>query len=57
MSHEERLQILKMVQEGKVTAEEGARLLEAVEAPDTGVETSGQPARWLRIRVTDTKGR
>ncbi|MDF2627759.1 MAG: hypothetical protein K0R39_1590 [Symbiobacteriaceae bacterium] len=30
----ERLQILKMVQEGKVSPEEAAKLLEAVEQPD-----------------------
>lgn len=54
MSQQERLQILKMVQDGKVTAEEGARLLEAVELPDARTETAGQSARWLRVRVTDT---
>lgn len=31
---DERLQILKMVQEGKVSPEEAAKLLEAVEQPD-----------------------
>ena len=29
-STEERLQILKMIEEGKITAEEGARLLSAL---------------------------
>ncbi|MEW6522436.1 MAG: hypothetical protein AB1445_02505 [Bacillota bacterium] len=56
MSHEERLQILRMVQEGKITAEEGVRLLQAVEHPAKGETTSGKgQARWLRIRVTDTR--
>lgn len=32
--NDERLQILKMVQEGKVSPEEAAKLLEAVEQPD-----------------------
>jgi hypothetical protein len=57
---EERLQILKMVEAGQISAEEAAKLLAAMEA---GAEKeqdrdplpgfTGQPARWLRIRVTD----
>jgi len=65
---EERLKVLKMVQEGKITVEQATSLLEALEempaaagkvgaapaiagAPAAG---TGQPARWLRVRVTDT---
>jgi len=56
---EERMQILTMLEEGKITAEEAAQLLSAME---DGVKTqkvalspgsTGQKARWLRIRVTD----
>jgi len=57
---EERLQILKMVEAGQLTAEEAAKLLAAMEAgaekeQDSGPQpgAAGQPARWLRIRVTD----
>ena len=54
-TQEERLMILGMVEDGKISAEEGARLLQAlgVEA-DTQVQsaTTGA-ARYLRIRVTD----
>lgn len=58
---EERLRILKMVQEGKLTPEQAAQLLEALEAPTrearpagaTGKE--GEP-RWLRIRVLSSDG-
>lgn len=57
---EERLQILKMVEAGQLTAEEAAKLLAAMEAgaekeQDRGPRPSppGQPARWLRVRVTD----
>ena len=57
---EERLRILKMISERQITAEEGARLLEALRAagPDaTGRHAAGR-ARWLRVRVTDrTSGR
>jgi hypothetical protein len=55
---EERLKILKMIQEGKITAEEGAKLLKALTSssqkprrPQTPRQTGG--ARWLRVRVTD----
>jgi hypothetical protein len=67
VSAEERLLILKMVQEKKITAEEGAQLLDALEdrrspqaaspAPETARE-SGKGPRWVRVRVTDvTSGR
>jgi hypothetical protein len=49
---EERLQILKMIEGGQVTAEEGAKLLEAVEEPSQS-ERAGGSARWFRVRVTD----
>ena len=54
---EERMQILKMVSEKKITAEEGAKLLTALE-PEKKVGTAvvvGGPSspRWFRVRVTD----
>jgi polyhydroxyalkanoate synthesis regulator phasin len=55
---EERLKILKMIQEGKITAEEGAKLLKALSASSQkpkrqpSARTTGA-ARWLRVRVTD----
>jgi hypothetical protein len=56
---EERMKILQMIQEGKITAEEGAKLLSALtsSAKDKGIvrRTGGRTggARWLRVRVTD----
>lgn len=61
---EERMQILKMVEEGKVSAEDGAKLLAALSSANGGsggAQTSaayanirsGSGAKWLRIRVTD----
>jgi len=56
---EERLQILKMLEERDITAAEAATLLSAL---DVGAEKEketvmtpgpGQKARWLRVRVTD----
>jgi hypothetical protein len=51
---EERMKILKMIEEGKVNAEEGAKLLAALASanrPLGGVSASG--AKWLRVRVTE----
>ena len=49
------MKILDMVREGKVSAEEGARLLQALQ---TGAKKGGpsmRDPRWLRVRVTDLK--
>jgi hypothetical protein len=59
---EEKLMILKMLQEGKISADEAANLLDAL---DSGKETkktankqeeksSGKPGRWFRVVVTDS---
>lgn len=59
---EERLRVLQLIQDGKLSAEEGIRLLESL---DTAAQTAaGTPAgtpvastrgaRWFRVRVTDT---
>jgi SHOCT-like domain len=54
---EERMQILKMVSEKKITAEEGAKLLSALESDKkaaTAVVVGGPSSpRWFRVRVTD----
>jgi hypothetical protein len=60
---EERLRILRMIQEGKISAAEGLKLLEALGQaspvpPPQPVESSpaasSKGARWFRVRVTDT---
>ena len=56
---EERMKILKMIEEGKISAEEGAKLLSALtesrkSASGAQSGTGTGDARWLRIRVTDT---
>lgn len=52
---EERLQILTMVQNGTITAAEGAKLLGALEEAPVHEANSDDkaPARWFRVRVTD----
>lgn len=62
-STEERMQILKMIEEGTISAKEGAELLRALDkgkprsqAPEP-LKGSSNP-RWFRVRVTDmTNGR
>lgn len=53
---EERMQILKMIAEGKISAEEGAKLLAALNTGQRrdgeGAARGGEP-RWFRVRVTD----
>ena len=51
--NEERLQILKMLEEGKVNAADAAKLLEAVDATEASLPV--QVARFLRVRVYDEK--
>lgn len=67
---EERMKILTMVQEGKITPEDAAQLLEVINAgsaaaaprrpasplepPEPFTAGLGRKPRWLRVRVTDT---
>jgi hypothetical protein len=54
-SKEERAQILQMVSEGKISAEEGARLLKVIASHDRPARTarSSEALRghWLRVQV------
>jgi hypothetical protein len=61
---QERLQILRMIEEGKITPDEGAKLLEAIRgasraAPQAiraeAMPSMGGQGKWLRIRVTDMR--
>ncbi len=69
VASDERLKVLTMVQEGKITAEEAVQLLEALEESSaeaqkkqTRVQATatvtaadyGKYGRWLQMRVTDT---
>jgi hypothetical protein len=57
---EERLQILKMIEEGKISATEGAELLRALDTksdrpnPPEPMKGASTP-RWFRVRVTDVQ--
>lgn len=54
---EERMQILRMIEQGTITATEGAELLRALEKKDGGPDVEplrgASQARWFRVRITD----
>ncbi|HNB53965.1 MAG TPA: hypothetical protein PK530_18605 [Anaerolineales bacterium] len=61
---EERMKILQMIQEGKISAEDGAKLLSALtnsaarnkpRRPGTNLTPRRGAAKWLRVRVTDMR--
>lgn len=56
-SSEERLKILQMIQDGKITADDGAKLLAALsKGGKRNLRTTSRTgdARYMRVRVTDT---
>ena len=55
----EKMRILEMIQEGKITAEEGMDLLNALSEPteDTARMEETRPGRFLRIRVDGDKAK
>ena len=61
ITEEERLKILKMIQEGKISAEEGIKLLHAMDTPVPPTRkpapqvVPGQEPKFLRIHITDTR--
>jgi len=61
---EERMKILNMIAEGKITAEDGAQLLNALKdagrksaPPGTGNLPGGEDARYMRILVSGLDGK
>lgn len=54
--NDEKLKILEMIQQGKITAAEGLELLKALEETDTKAETPvNYSKRFLRVRVDGEK--
>lgn len=49
----ERVKILEMIQEGRISAAEGIALLEKCEAQPHAAEMPTQGPRWLHVVVTD----
>lgn len=52
---EEKLQILKMIEEGKITADEGVELLNALEEKEELINV--KDAKWIRVRVNGKDGK
>jgi hypothetical protein len=51
---EERMKILKMIEQRSITAEEGAKLLAALGKQEQKRQAAaGGESRWLRVRITD----
>ena len=54
---EERMKILQMIQEGKITAEDGAKLLSAItenaQTQKARTYSRSRDSRYMRVRVTD----
>jgi len=50
---DERLRILKMIESGQVSAEEGSQLIEALGEPARERTRASAPPRTLRVRVTN----
>ena len=53
---EERLRILKMIEEGKISSEEGVKLLDALRGGERNPAAPCCPEkRWFRVRITDIR--
>ena len=51
---EERARILQMISEGKISAEEGAKLLSALRSSEAPTSpATAKRGRWFRVRVID----
>jgi hypothetical protein len=50
---EERMQILKMVADGKISAAEGAKLLKALEEGSRPKPPPTPEPRWFKVQITD----
>lgn len=55
----EKLTILKMVEDGKITVEEASKLLDSIEGKKEELsiisKTEGRTAKWLKIRVVEAE--
>ena len=60
-SKEERMRVLKMIQEGTISTEDGLRLLDSLKAAsntEAGTDyqiNTGRAAKHFRVRVTDSR--
>lgn len=58
-TNDERMTILRLIEQGKISAEEGARLIAAMRGASasaddvSATQARNGAAKWLRVRVTD----
>ncbi|MDW7660224.1 MAG: hypothetical protein SCL54_02235 [Bacillota bacterium] len=53
---EEQMKILKMIEEGVITAADGMKLLEAIsDEPEVNESAKNESVEWVRIKVSDPK--
>lgn len=53
---EEQMKILKMIEEGVITAADGMKLLEAIsDGPQVNESIRSESVEWVRIKVSDPK--
>lgn len=53
VTSDERMKILRLLQEGVISPQDAAALLDALDAPAAPGAAKTRKARWLHIRVTD----
>jgi len=52
--NDEKMQILSMLENGSINADEAARLLDALnQVEEVALRKNGKPNRWLRIRIAE----
>ncbi|MCT4660980.1 MAG: hypothetical protein N4A40_03895 [Tissierellales bacterium] len=52
-ANEEKLLILKMIEDGKISSTEALDLLEAVDSKSVDLTKSNGNVKWLKVRVTE----
>ncbi len=51
--NEEKKRILKMIEDGTITSEEGLKLLEAIDTNSERINVKTADDKWIRIRIVD----
>ncbi len=51
--NDEKMKILKMIEDGTITSEEGLELIEALESKNEVINVRKKSNRWLKIKVTE----
>jgi hypothetical protein len=54
---EEKMQILKMIEDGVVSSEEGLKLLSALEEDEKTENLDGSKVKFLKVKVVDPTGK